>query len=63
MRDLRQQRRVAGDVEALLQGLLHAAPVDIVQRSRIQRRVTRQQATHQVRGEVFRTHVTERTAF
>ena len=63
VRDLRQQGRVTGNVEALLQRLLDAAPVDIVQRSRVQRRVTRQQATHQVRGEVFRAHVTERTAF
>ncbi len=62
MWDFRQQRGVAGDVEALLQGLLYAAPVDIVERSGVQRRVTRQQATHQVRGEIFRTHVPESTA-
>ncbi len=63
MRDLRQQGRVTGDVEALLQRLLDAAPVNIIQRSGIQRRVTCQQATHQVRREIFRSHVTERAAF
>ena len=63
MRDLRQQGRVTGNVEALLQRLLDAAPVNIVQRCWVQRRVTRQQATHQVRGEIFRAHVTECAAF
>lgn len=57
MRDLRQQRRVSGDVKTLLEGLLHATPVDIVYRACLKRRIARQQATHQVRGEVFRAHV------
>ena len=57
MRDLRQQRRVTGDVKTLLEGLLYAAPVDIVYRACLKRRVARQQAAHQVRGEVLRAHV------
>ena len=33
MRDFRQQRRVAGNIEALFQRLLNAAPVNIVNRA------------------------------
>ena len=45
MRDLRQQRRVSGDVKTLLEGLLHAT-VDIVYRACLKRRIARQRATH-----------------
>ncbi|MNZ54311.1 hypothetical protein D3C78_722090 [compost metagenome] len=57
--DFRQQRRVTRNVKTLLQRLLHAAPVNIINRTCFQRRVARQQAPHQVRGEIFGAYVTE----
>jgi len=61
--DLRQQRGVTGNVEALFEGLLDTAPVNIVNRTRLKRRVARQKATHQVRREIFRTNVAKGAAF
>ena len=46
VRNFRQQRGVTGDVETLLQRLLHTAPVNIIKRGWLQRRISRQQATH-----------------
>ncbi|VXA88685.1 conserved hypothetical protein [Aeromonas veronii] len=57
-----QQRGVAGDVEALLQGLLHAAPVDILDLVRVEVGVAQQDGFHQVRGQIFCTHVAEGAA-
>ncbi len=62
LRNAGQQRGVAGDVEALLQGLLHAAPVDILDLVRVEVGVAQQDGFHQVRGQVFCTHVAEGAA-
>ncbi|MNF01878.1 hypothetical protein D3C81_1987920 [compost metagenome] len=63
MWDLGQQRGVTGDVEALFQRLLHAAPINIINFSGIQRRVTAQHGTHQMSGKIFRANLAESAAF
>ena len=62
LRNTGQQGGVAGDVEALLQGLLHAAPVDVLDLVRVEVGVAQQDGAHQVRGQIFCTHVAEGAA-
>ena len=62
MRQAREQRRVAADVEALFLGLLYATPDHVLDVFRVDRRIAFQQRLHQGRGQLFGTGVTEHAA-
>ena len=51
-------RRDARDVESLFALLLHAAPADVFDRMRIDARA-RESGVHDVRGEVFGSHISK----